>query len=109
MDAAGNPETHKVTITVDDDGKFTYENPIILADQGDTVVWECTNKCPFAVHIGWHTPVKGRYRSVDGNEISVTIPKDTRHGYYGYYSYVVAVYKDGKIWTDDPPFIVKPG
>ena len=106
MDKDRNPETHTIIITVDDDGNFTYDNPLIWVDKGDTIVWECTNHSPFAIHIGWNSPVEGRYRSVDGTAIEAPVPKNARPGYY---SYTVAVFdkKTRKIWTDDPPFIVK--
>lgn len=107
MDRDRNPETHTTKINVDDDGNITYVKPMILANRGDTIVWECTNnKCPFAIHFGNKTPMKSSYQSVDGTPIQDTVPLDAP---YGSYTYMVAVYIDGKIWTDDPPFIVKPG
>ena len=106
MAIAGNPETHTITITVDNDGNFSYDNPLIWVDRRDTIVWECANHCPFAIHIGWNSPLKkGRYRSVKGDSITTVVPDDAQPGNY---SYTVAVYLDGEIWTDDPPFIVKP-
>ncbi len=106
MDKERNPETHTVTITVDKKGDFKYDNPLIWVYRGDTIIWECTNnKCPFAIHIGWNSPVKGRYHSVDGKPIKAPVRKNAQPGYY---SYTVAVCIDGNIWTDDPPFIVKP-
>ena len=107
MAKPGNPETHTITIYVDDKGDFKYDNPLIWAYPGDTIIWECTNHCPFAIHIGWNSPVKGRYRSVDGTPKEAPVPENARPGYY---SYTVAVFdeKTRKIWTDDPPFIVKP-
>ena len=105
MDKAGNTETHTITITVDPKGDFTYSNPLIWVYQGDTIIWECTNDCPFAIHIGWSSPGKGRYRSVDGKPIEASVKNNAQPGYY---SYTVAVFIDGNIWTDDPPFIVKP-
>lgn len=105
MDKAGNKEPHTITITVDKKGDFKYDNPLIWVDQGDTIIWECTNDCPFAIHIGWSSPVKGRYRSVDGKPIEASVKKNAQPGYY---SYTVAVCIDDVIWTDDPPFIVKP-
>ena len=106
MDKDRNPETHTTIITVDDDGNFTYVKPMIFANREDTIIWECKNSCPFAVHFGKKTPMKSSYQSVDGTPIQDTVPLDAQ---YGAYIYMVAVYKDGKIWTDDPPFIVKPG
>jgi len=105
MDKAGNPETHTITITVDKKGDFKYDNPLIWVDRGDTIIWECTNDCPFAIHIGWKSPAKGRFRSVDGKPIEASVKKNAQPGYY---SYTVAVCIDDVIWTDDPPFIVKP-
>ena len=105
MDKDRNPKTHTTIINVDDDGNFTYDNPLIWAYPGDTIIWECKNDCPFAVHIGWNSPVKGRYRSKDGTGINATIPENAQPGYY---SYTVAVCVDNVIWTDDPPFIVRP-
>lgn len=105
MDKPGNPETHVVTITVDEDGDFSYENPLIWVDGGDTIVWECTNKCPFAVHIGWDSPLeKGRFRSADGSNKTTVVPKNARSGYY---RYTVAVFLDGNIWMDDPEVIIR--
>ena len=105
MDKAGNPETHTITITVDKKGDFKYENPLIWVDRGDTIIWKCENRCPFAIHIGWKSPAKGRFRSVDGKPIEASVKKNAQPGYY---SYTVAVCIDDVIWTDDPPFIVKP-
>jgi len=104
MDKDRNPETHTINITVDDDGNFTYDNALIWVYPEDTIIWECANNCPFAIHIGWNSPVEGRYRSVDGTAIEAPVPKNARPGYY---SYTVAVCIDNEIWTDDPPFIVK--
>jgi len=109
MEKGENPTTHTIKITLDDDGNFTYDNPLIWVYPGDAIVWEFTNSCPFAIHIGWNSPVKGRYRSVDGKPIPdppASVPKNARPGYY---SFTVAVFdeKTRKIWTDDPPFIVK--
>jgi hypothetical protein len=107
MAIAGNPNGHTISITVDNDGHFSYENPLIWVYPGDTIVWECTNNYPFAIHIGWNSPAKGRYRSVDGKPIEAQIRGNAQ---FGYYHYIVAVYdkNTGKIWIDDPPFIVKP-
>jgi hypothetical protein len=106
MDKVRDPETHTITITVGEKGDFKYDNPLVWAYQGDTIVWECTNNCPFAIHIGWNSPLdKGRYRSVDGNNKEAKVKEAAQPGNY---SYTVAVYIDGEIWMDDPPFIVKP-
>jgi len=105
MDKDRNLETHTITFTVDKKGDFKYDNPFIWAYPGDTIVWECANNCPFAIHIGWNSPVKGRYRSVDGKPIEASVKNNAQPGYY---SYTVAVCIDKLIWTDDPPFIVKP-
>ncbi len=105
MDKAGNSETHTITISVDKKGDFTYVNPLIWVHPGDTIIWKCTNACPFAIHIGWNTPVKGRYQSDDGIPIEASVKNNAQPGYY---SYTVAVCIDNVIWTDDPPFIVKP-
>ena len=109
MEKGENPTTHTIKITLDDDGNFTYDNPLIWVYPGDAIVWEFTNSCPFAIHIGWNSPVKGRYRSVDGKPIPdppASVPKNAKPGYY---SFTVAVFdeKTRKIWTADPPFIVK--
>jgi len=105
MEKVGNPKTHTIKITVDNDGDFSYDNPLIWVYPGDTIIWECTNNCPFAIHIGWNSPLKGRYRSKDGTPKKATVPENAQPGYY---SYTVAVCIDNVIWTDDPPFIVKP-
>ena len=106
MNKDRNPETHTTTITVHDDGNITYVNGMILANRRDTIVWQCENRRPFAIHFGNKTPMKTSYQSVDGTLIQDTVPEDAP---LGAYIYMVAVYIDGKIWTDDPPFIVKPG
>ena len=105
MDKDGNSETHTITITVDHKGDFTYENPLIWVYPGDKIIWECKNSCPFAIHIGWSSPVKGRYHSVDGEPIEASVKNNAQ---FGHYSYTVAVCVDNVIWTDDPPFIVRP-
>ncbi len=107
MDKGENPKTHTITITVDNDGNFSYDNPLIWVDHGDTIIWECTNNCPFAIHLGWNSPLKkGRYRSEDGTRIEAEVKKNAQPGYY---QYAAAVCIDKEIWIDDPPFIVKPG
>jgi len=107
MDKDRNPETHTIIITVDNDGNFTYDNPLIWVDPGDTIVWECENKWPFAIHVGWNSPLeKGRYQSTDGTRIEATVPVGARPSYY-YFTVAVFDEKTRKIWTDDPPFIVK--
>ncbi len=105
MDKEKHPETHTIKITVDGYGDFTYDNPLIWVYPRDTIIWKCTNDCPFAIHIGWSSPVKGRYRSVDGKPIEASVQQNAQPGYY---SYTVAVCVDNVIWTDDPPFIVRP-
>ncbi len=103
------PKEHRITITVDNDGDFTYENPLIWAYQGDSIVWECKNDCPFSIHIGWNSPLdKGRYHSVNGDTKKAKKAEVKEDAQPGKYSYTVAVYLNGEIWTDDPPFIVKP-
>lgn len=105
MDKHGNPENHTVTITVDSDGNFTYENPLIWVDRGDTIVWECTNKCPFAVYFGWDSPLKkGRFNAAKGNKISTVVPENAPPGHYNYTS---AVFLDGEIWMDDTEVIIR--
>ncbi len=104
MNKGKKPETHTITITVKK-GNFTYVNPLVWVDQGDTIIWKCTNRCPFAIHIGRDSPLKkGRFRSAQGKSIKTEVPKKAPPGNY---EYTVAVYLDGNIWTDDPPFIVK--
>lgn len=105
MAKSKNPQTHTVTITVDVNGHFTYVNPLIWVDRGDTIVWECTNKYRFAVHVGWDSPLdKGRYHTPEKEKIVATVPTDARPGYY---RYTVAVCDGTNIWTDDPELIVK--
>ena len=104
MDKEKKPETHTITIKVED-GDFTYDNPLIWVYRGDTIIWECTNHCPFAIHIGWGSPLKkGRFRSANGDSIETVVPNNAPPGNY---EYAVAVYLDGNIWIDHPPFIVK--
>jgi plastocyanin len=106
MAIAGNSKTHTIKITVDNDGDFTYDNPLIWAYPGDTIIWECTNHRPFAIHIGWNSPLeKGRFQSAKGDRIETVVPEGAQPGNY---EYTVAVDLNGNIWTDDPPFIVKP-
>jgi len=109
MDKARKHKEHKITIKLDDDGNFTYDNPLIWVHAEDTIVWELTNQYPFAIHAGWNSPLeKGRYRSEDGTRIEAKVAKGAQPSYY---HYAVAVFdeKTRKIWIDDPPFIVKPG
>ena len=112
---ARNPKTHTVSIIVDNNGNIDYENGFLRVYPGDTVVWKCTNGCPFSIHIGWNSPLdKGRFQSVEGEDIVTEVSKGAR---FGHYEYSVAVYTEGKIkdkgttakviWTDDPPLIVK--
>ena len=102
----GGKVQHTVEITVDKDGKFSYDKPLVRVHRGDKLVWECTNECPFAIHVGWNSPLdKGRYRSKGKNSIEATVREDAQ---YGYYFYTVAATINGATWTDDPPFIVKP-
>lgn len=106
MDKEKHHETHTITIKVED-GDFTYGNPIIWVDPGDTIIWECTNQWPFAIHIGWGSPLKkGRFRSINGNSIKTVVPNNAPPGNY---EYAVAVFdeKTREIWIDHPPFIVK--
>lgn len=108
MEKGGNQKEHIITITVDKNGDFTYDKPLIWVHAEDTIFWELTNRQPFAIHIGWNSPLEnGRYRSKDGSRIKAQVAKGARPGYY---QYTVAVYdkETGEIWTDDPPFIVKP-
>jgi len=103
----GGKMEHTIKITVDNDGNFSYVNPLFWAHRGDSIVWECTNNCPFAIHIGWNTPLnKGRYRSKNGNPIDAKVRDDAQ---FGDYTYTVVVSIDNVTWTDDPPFIVRPG
>jgi hypothetical protein len=107
MDIEGNPKTHTVKITVDNNGDFSYVNPFFWARRGDKVVWECTNNYPFAIHIGWNTPFKkGRISSNNGKPIDLTVKDDAQ---FGDYTYTVVVRIGDVTWTDDPPFIVRPG
>ena len=107
MDKERNPKTHTVIIKVDNAGNITYQGkPMILADPDDTVVWRCTNKSPFAIHfVGGRTPMQPSYQSDGNTPIQDTIPTGAEPDAY---TYMVAVFFDGKILTDDPPFIVKP-
>ena len=100
-----------VEIEVDAKGNFTYENPLISVKPGDAIQWVCTNGVPFAIHIGWDSPLdKFRYQS-DGNPIDAIVPTPTvtkpYRGFPGYFRYTVAVYYNDKIWTDDPEIIVR--
>jgi len=99
--------THTVIIRVDNSGNITYEGkPMILADPEDRVVWRQNRNYPFAIHfVGGRTPMQPSYQSDGSTPIQDTVPPEAP---YGAYTYMVAVYIDGKIWTDDPPFIVKP-
>ncbi len=104
MNKSANLKSHTVTITVDDQGNFRYGNPLVWVRAGETIVWECTNKYPFAVHIGWDSPLEyGRYRS-SGDPIKANVMKDARPGYF---RYSVAVFDGKNIWTDDPEIIVR--
>jgi len=97
--------THKVSITVNKNGKFSYVNPLIWVNQGDVIQWECTNNLDFAVHFGWDSPLdKGRYRASAGNKIIANVPEDAKPGYY---RYTVAVADGKNIWSDDPELIIR--
>lgn len=105
------PITHEVTITVDANGNFTYENPLISVKPGDAIQWVCTNRVPFAIHIGWDSPLdQFRYQS-DGRPIDAIVPTPTvtkpYYGFPGKFKYAVAVYYEGTVWTDDPEIIVR--
>jgi len=106
MDKGKHPKEHIIEITVED-GDFTYDNPIIWVDPGDIIKWECTNHWPFAIHVGWDSPLKkGRFRSVNGNSIKTIVPDEARPGNYEY-AIAVVDEKTREIWIDHPPFIVK--
>ncbi|MFQ6070837.1 MAG: hypothetical protein ACE5LC_09995 [Candidatus Aminicenantales bacterium] len=96
-------EKHTVAIRVDDEGEFKYDNGLIWVYPKDTIIWQC--EYPFSIHIGWHSPLKkGRFQSENSKDIVTVVPDDARPGYY---RYTVAALVKGKIWTDDPEFIVK--
>ena len=103
-------KSHVVEIKVDAKGQFTYKNPLISVKPGDTIHWKC-NKMPFAIHIGWDSPLsRFRYQSNKG-PIRANVPKWSSkkpyYGFPGYFRYTVAVYYKGTIWTDDPEIIVR--
>lgn len=96
---------HKVRIIVDKDGNFSYENASILVDRGDSITWECQGGHPFAVHLGWGSPLeKGRYRASKKEQIVAHVLNDAAAGHY---RYTVVVCDGEKIWTDDPELIVR--
>jgi len=105
------PITHEVTITVDANGNFSYVNPLISVNPGDIIRWVCTNEVPFAIHIGWDSPLDNfRYQS-SGDPIGITVPRPSsqkpHYGFPGYFRYTVAVFDGTTIWTDDPEIIVR--
>lgn len=96
---------HTVRIVVDKDGNLTYDNPVIWVDRGDSIIWECQGDYPFAVHVGWNSPLdKGRYQAPKGRKITANVPENALPGHY---PYTVAVYEGERIWTDDPELIVR--
>ena len=95
---------HSVTITVNQEGKFSYDNPMIWVDAGDSVTWKSPKNPIFAVHLGWDSPLdKGRYHSSTG-EIKASVLDSAQPGYF---RYSVAVFDGKNIWTGDPEIIVK--
>lgn len=100
----GSSEKHTITIR-HENGDLTYDACNVRLRWGDVIEWRCEPRQPFAVHIGWDSPLrKGRYQSVDGNPIADTVPDGALPGRFKYF---VAVFEDGKIWTDDPEFVVR--
>lgn len=105
MNKKENPKTHTVSITLTPSGDLEYVNPLIWVDRGDKIIWECTNRHAFTVHLGWNSPLEnGRLRAKKGNNIDADVPMNAPPGYY---RYTVAVYDEDEIWTDDPELIVK--
>jgi hypothetical protein len=98
-------DEQRIKIVVDKEGNFSYDNPLIWVDRGAKIIWECQGGYPFAVHLGWDSPLdKGRYRASKKEKIVARVLNDARAGYY---QYTVVVYDGEKIWTDDPELIVR--
>jgi len=97
--------TRTVIIKLDKKGNLSYVPCSIELDEGDFIEWQCVRELPFAIHIGWHSPLpKGRYRSLKGESIKDVVPEGALPGRYKYY---VSVCEDNHIWTDDPEFVVR--
>jgi len=98
-------DEHRVKIVVDKDGNFSYENPLIWVDRGDSIIWECQGDYPFAVHLGWGSPLdKGRYHASKKEQI---VARVLNNALAGHYPYTVVVCDGEKLWTDDPELIVR--
>ena len=99
-------EKNVITITYEG-GNLKYDSCNVQLDWEDEIVWKCMPRNPFAIHIGWDSPLeKGRYRSVDGEPIRALVPKGALPGRF---KYSVAVFDEetNEIWTDDPEFVVR--
>lgn len=109
MDKGTENQLHTVVILLDERGNIDYENGLIRAIPGDTIVWQCPRckegRKPFSVHIGWNSPFpECSYQSPDGSDIAVDVPAEAQ---FGHYRYVVAALVNGNIYTDDPELIVR--
>lgn len=93
---------HQVTITVCDDQTLCYDQPIVRAERGDSIVW--TSTMPFAVDFGRVSPSHRLKNSSDKGSVTMNIRADAAAGRYKYF---VAAFDGTRVLTDDPEIIIE--
>jgi hypothetical protein len=105
--------SHPITIGLREIDYGAGKQTIVVVDPNpcyitrwDTVEWFCREGFPFAIHFDPLSPLQNRrLRSVEadgGTRVGEAVRRDILPGKY---RYLVAVFHEGKIYTEDPELI----
>lgn len=99
-------QTHHVTVHVDENGVFSYDNIRLKVRRGDRIVWKSLDG-DLGVRFTALSPVARSAFSIGQDDEEEAGGRVQDNALYGTYKYIVAVARDGKVFIDDPEIEVE--
>ena len=97
-----------IKIHVKSDGEISTTPHRPVEPRNGVLEWKCDKKdYHFALNLGYNSPCEEeQYHAGPGGTITAKVRPDAP---FGEYKYIIAVFKEGEFFIEDPRFIIRGG